>query len=253
MLDSGKDGVLMAKAASRKGKPQHDVVSAAKQVSHWITSARYPLHSRLPAERELAVMLRLPRAKVREALQVLEDDGRIWRRVGMGTFVGGRPRLIGSPAESLAAVTSLTDILEARSAIEPVVARLSAQRAGQVDVTMIEHYAATADKARSWAEWERWDDLLHRAIAEASGNGLLISMVDQLLRIKTHPRWTIERAAKFDPALALRYGREHQAVISRVIGQDGKGAEAAMRRHMLSLSLTIGPAVSRMPSRVQWE
>ena len=240
----------MGKATSIKRKePQHDVVNAARQLSDWITTARYPLHSRLPTERELTIMLRLPRGKIRGALRILEDDGRIWRRVGIGTFVGGHPRLIGSCPETLAAVTSLTDILEARSAIEPIIARLSAQRAGQADVVMIEQYAAMADKARNWANWEKWDDLLHRAIAEASGNGLLISIIDQLLRIKTHPRWTIERAAKFDPALAARYGREHHAIISCVIGRDGEGAEAAMRRHMLGLSLTIGPAVSSSAAR----
>lgn len=189
-------------------------------------------------------MLRLSRAKVREALHKLESDGRIWRRVGLGTFVGGHPRLTGFAPEALACATTLADILEARSTVEPIVARLSAQRAGKAEVSMIEHYAAAADKARNWAEWEKWDDLLHRAIAEASGNGLLISMVDQLMRIKTHPRWTIKRAARFDPELAARYGREHRAVVSRVIGRDGEGAEAAMRRHMLGLRLTVGPATS---------
>ena len=117
---------------------------------------------------------------------------------------------------------------------------------------MIEHYSQAATGATDWAEWERWDDLLHRAIAEASGNGLLINIVDQLLRIKVHPKWTLSHATTFDRSLVTRYASEHRAVIAHIIGRDGGGAEAAMRRHMLSLTLTVGPAIAaqhRCPRR----
>ncbi len=228
----------------RPAKPQgYTVSSAAKQLSEWIASARHPLHSRLPPERELATLLQMPRGKLREALKLLEEKGRIWRRVGMGTFVGSRPRSTRSHPESLGAATTLSEILEARFLIEPLVARLAAQRAEQVDIAMIEQYSRAADKAQTWATWEKWDELLHRAIVEASGNGILINTIDLLLRIKTHPQWTVQRATQFDPALTARYGREHRAVISCIIGRDGEGAEVGMRRHMLGLSLTVGPVI----------
>lgn len=230
----------------RTAKPEGYTVSgAAKQLIEWIASARYPLHSRLPPERELATLLQMPRGKLREALKLLGEEGRIWRRVGMGTFVGGRPRSTRSLPESLGAATTLSEILEARFLIEPLVARLAAQRAERVDVAMIEQYSLAANKAQTWAHWEKWDELLHRAIAEASGNGVLINTVDQLLRIKLHSRWTVQQAGKFDPALTARYASEHHAVISCIIGHDGEGAEAAMRRHMLGLSLTVGPAIAQ--------
>ena len=234
---------------ARPPRPQdpqgYTASSAARQLTRWIASARYPMHSRLPPERELATLLKMPRGKLREALKLLEDEGRIWRRVGMGTFVGGRPRSIRSLPELLGAATTLSEILEARFLIEPLVARLAAQRAEQVDIAMIEQYFLAANKAQSWADWERWDELLHRAIVEASGNGILISTIDHLLRIKTHAKWTVQRAAEFDPALTARYGREHRAVVSCIIGGDGEGAEAAMRRHMLGLKLTVGPAIAQ--------
>jgi len=235
---------VMGRSPSGTAKQDGRGAVAAKQLTEWIASARYPLHSRLPPERKLADLLHLPRGKLREALQVLEDEGLIWRRVGMGTFVGGRPRSIRCHPESLGAATTLTEILEARALIEPIVARLCAQRAGRADIVMIEQYSAFANKARTWAEWEKWDGLLHAAIAEASGNGLLINTIDQLFRIKMHPRWTFRRAAHFDPVLSARYAAEHRAVISCILGRDGDGAEDAMRRHMLGLSMTVGPTIS---------
>lgn len=236
----------MQASSRNRIKPGNGIASGvAKQLIEWIASARYPLHSQLPPERELAALLNTPRGKLREALKMLEEEGRIWRRVGMGTFVGGRPRSTGSLPESLGAATTLSEILEARFLIEPLVARLAAQRAEQADIGMIEQYSFAANKAETWAEWERWDELLHRAIAEASGNGILINTIDQLLRIKTHSRWTVQQAGRFNPALTARYGSEHRAVISCIIGRDGEGAEAAMRRHMLGLKLTVGPAIAQ--------
>jgi DNA-binding FadR family transcriptional regulator len=224
----------------RPGRAAGDAIDA---LSEWIDSAQFPIHSRLPPERELALTLRLSRGKVREALSKLEMDGRIWRHVGLGTFVGCRPASVHSTPESLGSATTLTEILEARSSIEPIVARLAALRAELHELNMIKKYFGLARKSASWSEWEKWDELFHRAVAEASGNGILISSIDQLLRIKMHPRWTVTKAKTFDPALIRRYSDEHFALLNAITSRDPEGAEAAMKKHMLGLSLTIGPVV----------
>ena len=218
---------------------------AVRQLQEWITSARYTLNSKLPPERELATQLQMSRGQLREALKQLEEEGRIWRRVGMGTFVGSRPRSVRCGPEALGSATTLAEILEARALVEPLVARLSAQRAEHADIAMIEQYSAFASRAQSWAEWEKWDELLHAAIAEASGNGLLINAINQMFRVKLHPRWTVQRAPNFNPALTARYAKEHQAVISCIVARNGEGAEAAMRRHILGVSLTLGPTIAK--------
>ena len=42
----------------------------------------------LPTERELSETLGVGRREVRRALDVLEEEGRIWRKQGKGTFIG---------------------------------------------------------------------------------------------------------------------------------------------------------------------
>jgi len=235
---------ITPRARAQAGEMGRVAEGAMKALSEWIDSARFPIHSRLPPERELARILRLSRGKLREALCRLELDGRIWRHVGMGTFVGGRPASVHASPESLGSATTLTELLEARATIEPMVARLAAMRAEQHELKLIQQYFSLADGSASWGEWEKWDELFHRAVAEACGNGILISAMDQLLRIKTHRRWTVTRSRSFDSAIVRRYSCEHAALLTAIASRDPEGAEAAMRRHMQDLSLTIGPVIT---------
>jgi len=46
---------------------------------------------RLPTERELSTSFGVSRRDLRRALEVLEMEGRIWRRQGSGTYAGRRP------------------------------------------------------------------------------------------------------------------------------------------------------------------
>ncbi len=55
-----------------------------------IRTNRFPAGSQLPAEMELMQMLGVSRTTLREALRTLEEQGRITRRRGLGTFVSER-------------------------------------------------------------------------------------------------------------------------------------------------------------------
>jgi DNA-binding FadR family transcriptional regulator len=228
---------------ARKTRGVPDAPCVAERLSQFISSDHYPLHSRLPPERQLCAMLQVSRSVLRDGLDELEQAGRIWRHVGKGTFVGGRPQSVQSRAEALGAGTTLSELLEARMVIEPQVARLAALRAEPSDLDLMQRYDACAVKAEDWATWDRWDELLHRAIAEASGNGPMISAVDQIIRIKKHTPWTITRAKTFVPALKERYSSEHRAVLDAIANHDPQAAEQAMDRHIKGISSSIGPAV----------
>lgn len=58
-----------------------------------IDNAGYRHNDRVPPERELCKTLGTTRNQLRKALAGLEAQGRVWRHVGRGTFVGARPVL----------------------------------------------------------------------------------------------------------------------------------------------------------------
>ncbi|MBQ9067269.1 MAG: GntR family transcriptional regulator [Clostridia bacterium] len=60
-----------------------------------IISGKYPAHTQLPTEFELMDQLHVGRATVRTALSQLENEGTIYKRQGVGTFVSERNRHYG--------------------------------------------------------------------------------------------------------------------------------------------------------------
>ena len=66
---------------------------AQSELRQAITDGTFRPGSQLPTEAELCEMLGVSRTVVREALRVLEDEGLVARRHGVGTFVRNHPIL----------------------------------------------------------------------------------------------------------------------------------------------------------------
>lgn len=60
-----------------------------------IISGKYPAHTQLPTEYQLMDELNVGRATVRAALAQLENEGTIYKRQGVGTFVSERSKHYG--------------------------------------------------------------------------------------------------------------------------------------------------------------
>lgn len=81
----------MLRSARSERKTLTDV--AQQELRQAITRGTYQPGSQLPTESELCEMLGVSRTVVREALRVLQDDGLVTRRHGVGTFVRNHPIL----------------------------------------------------------------------------------------------------------------------------------------------------------------
>src|SRR4051812_44594718 len=112
-------------AQTNSFRPLQRYEQVAERLAADIRSGSYAPGERLPAERELARVLEVSRASVREALASLQLQGFVETRKGAGTFVAARP-----PAgAAFPHDASPSAVREARSQLEPAVARLAAARA----------------------------------------------------------------------------------------------------------------------------
>ncbi|WP_156417992.1 FadR/GntR family transcriptional regulator [Aureimonas sp. AU4] len=197
---------------------------------------------RLPPERVLAEELGVGRRALREALSVLEGEGRIWRRQGLGTFAGAPPAPVEPQmprADALGRLASPVAVMEARLAVEPVAARLAAMRATQPQLDQLARAAGRTFGARSAQDYEDLDSHFHRTIAEVAGNVLLLSMLDLLSRVRREARWGQMRAASFSPGRLERLGAEHTAILEAITDRDPARAEAEMRRHLRAVAVRL--------------
>jgi DNA-binding FadR family transcriptional regulator len=197
-----------------------------------LDSGRYPAQSRLPPEREIAAEMGVSRSSLRKALAVLEAEGRIWRHVGRGTFVGMRPSL---DAPALARLTNRThpeEVMEVRLLLEPRIAALAARRASPADIAELERCVRKSETAGTVAAFESWDGAFHRAMAEAAHNALLLGLFDAVNAVRQEEIWGRLKEASLTPARQLVYIEQHQACLDAVRDRNAARAERCMVEHL---------------------
>jgi DNA-binding FadR family transcriptional regulator len=197
-----------------------------------IDSGEYADGARLPPERDLAADFGVSRAAVRKVMSVLEAEGRIWRHVGRGTFVGTRPP---QDAPNLAAITRSThpeEVIEVRLLLEPHIAGLAARRATAGDIEAMTRAIQRSKTAADVAEFELWDGAYHRAMAEAAHNTLLQGLFDAINAIRQEEIWGRLKEASLTGARKQAYIRQHTDCLDAIRDRDPGRAEALMRDHL---------------------
>ncbi len=187
---------------------------------------------RLPPERVLAAQIGIGRRALRRALEVLEAEGRIWRHQGKGTFLGPRPTHTPTNLEELAKRTHPLEVMDVRLEIEPALARLAAMRATNGDIERLLRLAEKTASSSDADGRELWDSALHRTIAEAAGNSLLLAIFDMVDRIRQDTTWQILRERARSSERQKRYIEQHRRVIAAIAQREAHAAEQAMREHL---------------------
>jgi DNA-binding FadR family transcriptional regulator len=194
---------------------------------------------RLPPERELAEELNVSRRALRQALEQLESEGLIWRRTGAGTVVADVSLRRAESVDALKALTSPTELMEARLALEPVIASLAAVHATSRDLDELRHYLESGAAAKDHRGWEKWDGELHRAIGRATHNTLIERLFDLLNAARAHTEWGRLRQASLSPERQSLYTRQHRAVLAAIVDRDPEAAAQRMRAHLTTVKGTL--------------
>jgi DNA-binding FadR family transcriptional regulator len=196
----------------------------------------------LPPERELAAALDVSRAELRKALAALEAEGQLWRHVGKGTFLGERPRLALDHVATLARTTSPVEVMRARLAIEPELARLAALHASAAAIETLGGFIEAARDAQSWRQYELADARIHRQIAEAAGNAVLLAVYDLISDIRRAVTWARVRSRAEGPPADHHSFAEHDALYGAIAARQPQAAADAMRRHLASVERQLSEA-----------
>ncbi len=220
----------------------------ADQIGGLIRRGEFLPGQRLPAERDLAKMLAVSRPVVREAMIALEIGGLIEVRTGSGAFVKEKP---AEPAEAVNTGHSPSDILSARMLIEGEIAALAASRSTAEDLAamaeQVDEMVRDHDAGRPW----RAADLgFHLAIARATGNAALASVVERLWQEQHAPVFALlsERVRLSENWAATQRG--HIDILEAIRAGKPRAARDSMRAHLRQVLEVMTGVEKREPEGV---
>jgi GntR family transcriptional repressor for pyruvate dehydrogenase complex len=205
----------------------------AVQLVAELIAGKYPIGSRLPAERELAQIYGVSRPTVREAVIAMEVHGFVEVRIGSGAYVMKIP---GEEHQEAARGLTAFELTEARLVIEGEAAALAAELASDDEIDELGHLVeAIAAENLDPAGSDLADRAFHLAIARATRNGALFGAVENLWDLrKSSPEAALlhakARTANIKPVV-----EEHKAIVDAIRARTPDAARAAMRGHLMAV------------------
>jgi len=234
--------------ATPRGSEPADVAAAArgteadveKVLRQAIQSGRFKIGERLPTERDLAAHFETSRTAVRRVLSGLESAGLIYRRVGCGTFVNEVPASPGV-ANVDWRDAGPKEVMEARLAVEPAIARLFVQNASTRNEERLILCMERSEAARSFEEFERWDEALHETIVAGTHNPIIAEWYRSITSTRRNARWTGMKRRVYTGEYRARIEEQHRALVWALRDRNADAAAEAARVHLNSVRATLFP------------
>jgi len=214
--------------AVRRNKVYEEV---ARQIERLILKKLQP-GDKLPSERELAETLGVSRSSIRDAIRSLELMGMVEPRQGAGTIVReiSSDSLVNPLANAIKRKDELIgELLDFRLMLEPPLAARAATRVSADEIAEMEEILQRQSDKHSRGEAAVAEDSeFHYAIALASGNSVVLKVLDILMDLL---RDTRERSLQVEGRLQ-RSLAGHRRILAALKRHDAEAAKAAMRRHI---------------------
>jgi DNA-binding FadR family transcriptional regulator len=209
--------------------------AALTQFKAWLAKEGLGQDDRLPPERVLCQKLGLTRNELRKVFATLESEGKIWRHVGKGTFLGARPKEEMDRLGLIASSTNPAEMMRARMIFEPAIAAEAAMFAVAQDFDALAECIDNSRQAETWREYEKWDNRLHETIARAARNPVVEAVYETISNVRRAVVWGRLRATPVRPPPDHHSFADHDRIVEAIRERDQAEAGRAMRRHLASV------------------
>lgn len=232
----------------QKVAPVRIFEQAVQQLRELILTGQLLPGDRLPTEQVLCRQLSISRSTVREALRVLEAEGLVEVRRGMGTYVIEQPTVVQPAGEVRQWIENhreaIEQVLQVRESIETTTACLAAQRANsetleELEKVLLDQNEQIAHIRRSGEEnYDRLallDAAFHMAVASASGNDLMVEVISHILPAFNQSN----KAVLYVTGQMDTMATEHHSIVAAIQTGDCAAAAQAMRLHIQRVKETV--------------
>ena len=207
---------------------------------------RFQPGDRIPDERSLARELGVSRTSLREAIKTLVANGVLVIRRGVGTFVSETPGRQPDPFGFAFAEDKkklLLDWYQVRLILESEAMEMVAKNATDQElqdlVALEERQRAVIDESldqeeqeESLAAFMRADREFHSALASAT-HSIVLNQILPALHEWAYYGMAVGEYARFSRGMKENARDSHQRIVQLLRLRDGRGANLAMRYHML--------------------
>ncbi len=192
---------------------------------------------RLPPERDLSLKLGLPRTALRRQLAELEQEGRLIRHVGRGTFLADDSLRSAEKSsfkeQQLVVRTYPAEVFETRLIVEPKTAAIAALRATPYDIEEMRKAIELGSIASNFIDFEKCDALFHRLIVQAARNNLLNNLYESIHSVRSGRLWGRMKEVSLTTDRMERYAAQHKEIYQAILDRDGSRAEMIMFQHII--------------------
>lgn len=203
-----------------------------KRVKDMILEGKLKVGDKLPSERELAEMFQVSRVPVREALKIMEfmeiiqyipGDGVYLKHVDINDLLSKIDFMIETSSDII------SDLFEARQAIELKAVELAAVRRTEADIQAMGQILQEmeADIARG-GDGIQAATQFHTAISKASKNKVIARINDLLITLTEMSRENSLRKHGLAPVALL----SHRQILQMIKEQNGPEAKRMMQEHL---------------------
>ncbi len=216
------------------GEMAHDVL-AEKIVNRLLTLIKEK-HlrpgDRLPPERELALMMKVGRPSLREALRALQMMNIIANRQGSGNYITSlEPEQLVEHLDIAFALDDSTysDLFQARRIMESAIAGMAAQAITDEELRwMEESLERAASVVSDSAAFLEADMELHDLILKAAKNRIL----SVFMRIVNKLGMLSRRRTGEHPGVRKQTVKDHRLIVEALRKRDSRRAQEAMTAHL---------------------
>jgi GntR family transcriptional repressor for pyruvate dehydrogenase complex len=200
-----------------------------------IVEGRLRSGQRLPSERDLSEQFGVSRTVIREAVRGLEAKGVVEVKVGRGLQVASVTSAQVSETfdlfvrgQQIKDYVQPADISEVRQMLELRIVELACERATEEDLIAIQKAFDSLERATNSEEAAEADSNFHLAIARATQNLLLVTLLESLnATIRAVRRESLQRPGRKAEAQA-----QHRKVLEQLLARNTLGVVDAMQHHL---------------------
>lgn len=197
-----------------------------QNLKQYMAERKMTLGDKLPAERELAQLMNVSRAILREALRSLESAGILEIRHGEGAFLAANS--IAPLLEQLKFSASMSgangaELLQIRHMLEASAIDEQTAQGGVFPIEEMERLLAEIRSSADDAAWAEADASFHLAIVRSLGNESLTALAELFIRQTDSPSAASRRSEA---------EQEHVQYVQALRNRDTEQAKKLLRAHL---------------------